>query len=120
MARLALEKKAGDVVVIEVKRLSSVCDYVLICGGDSERQVKAIADSIEQGLKERGIRPFGVEGAEAGRWALLDYIDVVAHVFLTPVRGYYDLEGLWADAPRIELDEALPGRRARGAGRAAK
>ncbi len=86
-----------------IKKISSVSDYILICGADSERQVHAIAMNIEEGLRAKGVRPMGREGIEAGRWALLDYGDVVVHVFIEPLRSYYDLEGLWADAEVVEL-----------------
>lgn len=79
-----------------------MADYLVICGAESERQVQAISENIVEGLKKDGMRPMGVEGATEGRWALLDYVEVVAHVFHKPVREYYDLEGLWADAPKVE------------------
>ncbi len=96
-------------VIINIKKLSTVSDYIVVCSADSERQVHAISGAIEEGLKKKGERPFGLEGAGACRWALLDYSDVVAHIFLSPVRAFYDIEGLWADAPLIEVD-AKPGR----------
>ncbi len=104
--RLALQKQADNPVVLMLKKVSSVCDYILICGAGSERQVHAIAANIEEGLRKRGVRPMGREGIEAGKWALLDYGDVVVHVFLEPLRIYYDLEGLWADAEVVELKAA--------------
>lgn len=96
---------AEKVLIINIRKLSSVTDYLLICSADSERQVQAIARAIEDGLRQKKIRPFGVEGVESGRWALLDYVDVVTHVFLEPVRSYYDIEGLWAEAPVTEVKE---------------
>lgn len=117
MARLALEKKAEKVLLINIKKLSSVTDYLLICSADSERQVQAIARNIDDGMRARKERPLGVEGVDRGRWALLDYADVVAHVFHDPVRAYYDLEGLWAEASVTEVkDRAKPkARKAAGA-----
>lgn len=112
IARLADEKLAERIVVIEIGRLSSVAEYLVICSAPSERQVKAIADNIEDGLKVHGVRPIGVEGVAEARWALIDYGDVVAHVFHGPVRDYYDIDGLWADAPRVDVD--LPARDGRG------
>lgn len=91
-------------MVIDTSRLSSVADWLVICGADSERQVKAVTDNIVDGLKKKGLTPIGVEGVAGGRWALLDYADVVVHVFHRPVRSYFDLEGLWADAPRLDVD----------------
>ena len=105
MARLALEKQADKVLVINIKKLSSVADYLLVCGADSERQVHAIARNIEDGMRSSKVKPLGVEGAERGRWALLDYADVVVHIFHEPVRAYYDLEGLWAEAPVTEVKD---------------
>lgn len=83
-------------------------DYLLICSAESERQVEAIAGAVEEGLRKKGERPLGVEGAAEGRWALMDYVDVVVHVFLEPVRSFYDLEGLWAEAPSTEVKDRLP------------
>ena len=102
-ARAALDHKAVDLVILEVKNLSSFTDYFVICSGNSDRQVQAIAAHIEEKLGEGKIRPLSVEGKREGRWVLLDYGDVVIHVFYQPVREFYDLERLWSDAPRIEL-----------------
>ncbi len=105
IARLALTKQANDVVILNIKKLSTVSDYIVICSAESEVQVQAITKAIEAGLKEKQERPFGLEGVLAGRWALLDYSDVVAHIFLTRVRDYYDIEGLWAEAPRTIIED---------------
>ena len=83
--------------------MSSIADYLLICSGTSDKQVQAIANSIEDGLKKNGTRPLSTEGIRDGRWALIDYGDVIAHIFLEPVREFYNLEGLWSEAPRIEV-----------------
>lgn len=101
---LALDKKALEPVLLDVRELCSFCNYQLVLSGRSERQVDAIADGINLGLKQDGLRPIGAEGARTGQWALLDYGDFVIHVFLHSAREHYDLEGLWNDAPRIELD----------------
>ncbi len=103
--KAALEKKAQDPVLLELKGISSITDYFLLCSGRSDRQVQAIAQGIEEALKKKGIRPLGQEGMAGGRWILLDYDDVVVHVFLDPVRKFYDLEGLWIDAQRIDVQE---------------
>jgi ribosome-associated protein len=100
--RAAIEKKALDPVLLEMRGISSVTDYFLICTGKSDRQVQAIARSIEETLEKKGIRPLGQEGAIHGKWILMDYNDVVVHIFLEPIREFYDLEGIWGDAPRIE------------------
>ncbi len=103
--KAAVEKKAFDLVLLEMKKIASFTDYFLICSGKSDRQVQAIAMAIEEELEKEGIRPLGQEGKNEGRWILMDYGDVVVHVFLEPVRAFYDLEGLWIDAPRIELEK---------------
>jgi ribosome-associated protein len=104
-AQAALEKKAFDVTILELKKASSLTDYFLICSGRSDRQVQAIAQSIEEKMGEQGIRPLGEEGIREGRWVLMDYDDVVIHIFYDQLRHYYDLEGLWIEAPRINSSE---------------
>ena len=101
---LALDRKALEPVLLDVRELCSFCNYQLVLSGRSDRQVDAIADGISAGLKQEGLRAIGSEGARTGQWALLDYGDFVVHVFLHSAREHYDLEGLWNDAPRIELD----------------
>jgi len=102
-ARAAQEKKAEEVAVIDLRGVSGYADFLVICSGQSDRQLEAIADSVEQELAAQGRRAFGSEGQRGGRWVLLDFGDVVVHVFHREERGHYDLEGLWADAPRVEL-----------------
>lgn len=101
---LALEKKALEPILLDVRQLCSFCNYQLVLSGRSDRQVDAIADAIEHGLKQEGLRPISTEGARTGQWALLDYGDFVVHVFLHSAREHYDLEGLWNDAARIPID----------------
>jgi len=103
--KAALAMKAIDVVVLDVRELASFADTFIICSGRSHRQVSAIAEFIEHHLKEQGITPLGVEGLQEGHWVLMDYGDVVIHVFYEAVRIFYDLEGLWSDAKRIEENE---------------
>jgi ribosome-associated protein len=103
--RFALEKKAYDLVLIDVAELTSLADYFLICTGRSDTQVQAITQSIENNLAQQGVRPLSIEGYGAGQWVILDYGDVVIHVFYEPVREFYDLERLWARAPRVALPE---------------
>lgn len=88
-----------------MKKVTSFTDYFLLCSGKSDRQVQAIAQAIEEKLEKEGIRLLGQEGKTEGRWILMDYADVVVHIFLEPTRGFYDLEGLWIDAPRVELEK---------------
>ena len=101
---LALDKKALEPILLDVRDLCSFCNYQLVVSGRSDRQVDAIADGISAGLKMDGLRALGSEGARTGQWALLDYGDFVVHVFLHAAREHYDLEGLWSDAPRIAID----------------
>jgi len=105
--KAAIEKKAEDPVLLELKDIASFTDYFLLCTGKSDRQVQAIAQAIEESLKKKGIRPLGQEGMREGKWILMDYEDVVVHIFLGPIRRFYDLEGLWIDAPRIELKKGV-------------
>ncbi|MBW2038728.1 MAG: ribosome silencing factor [Deltaproteobacteria bacterium] len=104
-AKVALERKAFDITILELKKISSLTDYFLICSGRSDRQVQAIAQSIEEKVREKGVRPLGTEGMREGRWVLMDYEDLVIHIFYESVRLYYDLEGLWIEAPRINPPE---------------
>jgi ribosome-associated protein len=99
-AALAADRKALDIVVLDLIGRSSVTDYFLLCTGRSDIQVQAICERIVEGLRELGERPLAIEGLENGQWALLDYGDVVVHVFQKATRELYDLERLWAEAPR--------------------
>ena len=110
IARAAQEKKASDVLVLEVGGLTSVADYFVFTSGESERQVKAIADNIERVIADQYHTTPQVEGTGACTWILLDYGDIVVHVFRTDVRAYYGLEHMWADAPQIPVPEASPAR----------
>jgi ribosome-associated protein len=101
---LALDKKALEPILLDVRELCSFCNYQLVISGRSDRQVDAIADGITSGLKMEDLRPLGAEGARSGQWSLLDYGDFVVHVFLHSAREHYDLEGLWNDAPRVPLE----------------
>jgi ribosome-associated protein len=96
-----LGKKALDIVVLDVSGLTSLADTFIICSGRSNRQVTAIAEFIRTDLKKKEVAPLSVEGLQEGHWVLMDYGDIVIHVFYDDVRRFYDLEGLWSDAPRI-------------------
>jgi len=100
--KAALGRKAFGIVVLDVREQTSVADVFILCSGRSNRQVSAIAEFIVADLKKQGIQPLSVEGKKDGHWVLLDYGHVVIHVFYEPVRQFYDLEGLWSDAPRIQ------------------
>jgi len=100
--KAAFKKKAFDLIALDIRETSSFADYYIICSGSSNRQVQAIASSIEMDLKQQGVYPLGIEGFSEGTWILLDYDEVIIHVFYQPVREFYELERLWADAPAIE------------------
>jgi ribosome-associated protein len=98
---LVEEKKAEEVLVFDLRDISSVTDYFLLCHGSSGRQVQAIADHLLEMAKKRGLRPLGVEGYPAAQWVLLDLGDLIVHVFYEETRRFYDLERLWGHAPQI-------------------
>jgi len=101
-AGLALDKKALDPVILEVAGLSSLTDYIVIISGTSDRHVQAVAENVRVELKQRhDIRPLAVEGMDEGRWVLIDYGEVMVHIFQPEVRQFYDLEGLWSEAGEI-------------------
>jgi ribosome-associated protein len=105
VAELAADRKALDVVALDLRGMLGYTDYFVICTGRSDRQVKAIHDGIHEGLKRRhGLLPRRVEGASQAQWVLMDYLDVVVHVFTTEKRDFYRLEQLWGEAERVELD----------------
>ena len=101
----ALGRKAIAPVVLDVSKVTDVADIFLICSGRSNRQVTAIAEFIEAEMKKAGVRPISIEGVKEGHWALIDYGHVVIHVFYEPVRQFYDLESLWADAEQMDISE---------------
>lgn len=110
VAGLAADKKATDIVALDLRGTSGFTDVFVICTGQSDRQVKAIHDGIHQGLKkDHGLLPRRVEGVQEARWILMDYWDVVVHVFTPDTREFYRLEQLWGDVPRLELDPAVLG-----------
>jgi ribosome silencing factor RsfS/YbeB/iojap len=103
--RYALDKKAYDLSLLDVGACTSLADFFLICTGRSDTQVQAIAQSIEENLRGLGRKPRTIEGMRSGQWVLMDYGDVVVHVFLESVRAFYDLERLWARAATVTLPE---------------
>ena len=106
IADAALEKQAEFLEVVNVAGKVDYTSYVVICSGRSERQVEAIVSGVEESLKKKSIYPLGVEGRQAREWVLLDYNDVVLHVFEDHRRGFYDLESLWIDAERLPIRQA--------------
>jgi ribosome-associated protein len=103
----ALGRKAFDFVVLDLRKLTSIADYFVICSGRSNRQVSAIAEFIHLTLKEQGFKPLFIEGIEQGHWVILDYGYVMVHVFYEPTREFYDLEGLWSDADRVKIKSTV-------------
>ena len=99
-----LQKKAKDIIVLNVKKNSTFTDYMLICSGATERQVQAISAAIQEFLKKSTIKPLGVEGEANGQWILLDYDDIVISIFQESLRAFYAIENLW-DAPRMSINE---------------
>jgi ribosome-associated protein len=95
----ALSKKAEDVLMMDLRKLTDIADYFVICSGTSEIQVKAIADAVAKGLEGHAVSPQHIEGYTSLRWVLLDYVSIVVHVFHVTAREYYDLESFWGDAP---------------------
>lgn len=107
-ARLALERKATDVVALDLRGISSATDHFVLASGSSDVQVRAIADHVIDELKKQGARPAHVEGLSAGSWVLIDYIDLVVHVFHHQARAFYQLETLWGDAPAVPFEDGDP------------
>lgn len=104
-ARAAAAKQGEDIVILDVRDLIVITDYFVIASGTSERQVKTIVEEVEKALRARGVKPVRREGEVDARWVLLDFVDVVVHVFGEAEREYYDLERLWRDAPRVAWEE---------------
>jgi len=105
-AELVLDKKAYNVRILDVRKISSLTDFLVLASGSSDRQVKAAAESVHLGLKkDYETMPIGIEGLNEGRWVLIDYGDVMVHVFHEPIRLFYDLDGLWCDADEIMLQD---------------
>ena len=105
IAAHAADKKAIDIVALDLREVAGYTDFFVICSGNTDRQTKAIHDAIHLGLKKRhGVLPRRVEGLGEARWVLMDYLDVVVHVFTPETRDYYRLEALWGDVPRVEFN----------------
>ena len=103
-AALALDKKAYNVKLLDIRGISTIADYLVLATGTSDKQVIAIADSIRTGLKKFG-KVLDIEGAKEGKWVVIDYGDVIVHVFLEEMRRYYDLDELWGNAKLVEIPE---------------
>jgi len=107
ISQLIFNKKGYDVKILNLKELTSITDYFVICTGDSDTQIKAIADEIDKKLRDENIKVWHIEGYESLNWVLLDYVDVVVHIFKKETREFYNLEKLWGDAPIIEVIDPL-------------
>ncbi len=101
---LAEAKKAKDVVIMKLADLTDIADYFLLASGTSERHVRTIADSVETGMGQQGIKPYSVEGYRGGRWVIIDYRNIIVHVFLESLRELYDLESLWIEAKKYRIE----------------
>ena len=105
---LLLEKHAEDIIILDVQKLTSVTDHVIICTSKSTTQSKAIADHVRQELKDNDVLPLSLEGYVNLNWVLMDYINVVIHIFLPEYRSFYDLERLWGDADSYRIEDKKP------------
>jgi ribosome-associated protein len=101
IVELAEDKKAADIVLLDLTELTAVADYFVICSGGSERQLDAIADGVISGLRDEGVRPYGREGTPASHWVLVDFGSVIVHAFTPPERDFYQLERHWAEAKTV-------------------
>ena len=98
-------RKAEDVLVLDLREIADFTDYFLVCTGNSDVHVRAVADAVIEGMKEKGQRPWHVEGYDTRKWILIDYVDVVVHVFQPDARRFYGLERLWGDAPAEHIED---------------
>ncbi|MEW6571058.1 MAG: ribosome silencing factor [Nitrospirota bacterium] len=104
-ARAALDKKAKGVLILDLQGLTTIADYFVICSGESTTQVKAITEKIEEKFDLEDVKPVGIEGLSYGHWVLMDYGDVIIHIFEDATRAFYELEKLWIDAKRVDLED---------------
>jgi len=105
--RAADSKMAADIEALDIRELTTIADYFVICTGSSPAQIRAVTEEIERKLKEAGVMPLSVEGLQASGWVLMDYGDVVIHVFRKETREFYAIERLWNDAPHVNVEELL-------------
>ena len=105
ISQIILSKKGFTIKILDLRKLSAFADYFIICSASSDTQVQAIADAVDKQLRDRGIKTYHREGYEALNWVLLDYFDVVVHIFKSEARDYYNLEKLWGDAKVIEIED---------------
>ncbi|MER3424801.1 MAG: ribosome silencing factor [Nitrospiraceae bacterium] len=103
IAQACLDKKANDVLILHVASLTSIADFLVLCSGESDRQVRAIADHVHHALSKLGSNPLSIEGVSTSQWVLMDYGDVIGHIFRTDIREHYGIEKLWGDAKRVRV-----------------
>ncbi|HSC27447.1 MAG TPA: ribosome silencing factor [Vicinamibacterales bacterium] len=111
--RSALDKKATDVVVLDLRGTPAFTDFFVLCSGQNPRQVKAITDAVEESMRAARIRPAHIEGYERAEWILMDFFTFIVHVFVPQTREFYSLERLWGDAERIDISDESPAGRIR-------
>lgn len=114
------DKKAHDMVALDITGISSFANYFLVCTGDSSKQVQAIADEVESRLKAAGVRPNHIEGYQNAEWILIDYFDLVVHIFSKTARPFYDLERLWRDGKNLDVEKLLIKKAAKPAAKRSK
>ncbi|MEJ5350366.1 MAG: ribosome silencing factor [Melioribacteraceae bacterium] len=105
IAQLILNKKGYDIKILDIRKISTISDFFVICSAEVDKQVKAIADEVEEKLNLKGVKCYNREGYETLNWVILDYFDVIVHIFRTEARNYYNLEKLWGDAPVIPVED---------------
>ncbi|MEE8484753.1 MAG: ribosome silencing factor [Nitrospinota bacterium] len=104
-----VEKKGEEILVLDIRGLTSVADFFVICHGTSSRQVLAISDNVEKVLRKGGFKKYHIEGKQIGSWVLMDFSDLIVHIFNEPTRGFYALEKLWFDARKLDMEETSVG-----------
>lgn len=107
VTELIFSKKGTDVKILDLRELTTIADFFVICSGDSDTQVKAIADEVDKKLRDEGIKSWHTEGYNSLNWVLIDYVDVIVHVFKKEAREFYNLEKLWGDAPTVEVTDPI-------------
>lgn len=107
ITELIFSKKGYDVKILDLRELTTIADYFIICTGDSETQVKAIADEVDKKMRELGVKSWHTEGYRGLNWVLVDFVDIVVHIFKKETRDYYNLEKLWGDAPTVIAEDPL-------------
>lgn len=111
IANFTLEKKASSVLIMDLRKITDITDFFVICSADSDVQVKAITDAVVDGTEKLGIKAWKTEGLSQRQWVIIDYIDVVVHIFLKEIRKYYNLEKLWGDAKIEIIEDKLPAKK---------